>query len=344
MANGYGSQRSELEIHLQRLWQGHRHRLWLVPVALVAILLISSVFYSVAADSQGVILRFGRYVRSSPPGLHTKLPWPIETVQEVPVQRVESLEFGFATVRPGRDTEYALATVDQMEVATMLTGDLNLAHVEWIIQYRIADARKYLFRIGGSIEAREAVEDAIRDISEAVMRKLVGDASVDEVITISRFEIAESAKLAIQKSLNDFESGIEVVTVKLQAATPPAMVKDAFDEVNRARQRKEKVVNEAMGERNEKVPAARGKRDRAILEAEGYRERATREMNGRVSAFLAKLAQYDKAPEVTRSRLYLEATEEVFSRVDRKIIIDGSIRSMLPLLNVDDPQGAKAGK
>jgi len=285
-----------------------------------------------------VILRFGEYTRSTTPGLHVKLPSPVETVYEVPVERVESLEFGFATVSPGKVTQYAPATADQMEVATMLTGDLNLAHVEWIVQYRISDARNYLFKIGGSEESREAVEDTIRDVSEAVMRKLVGDSSVDEVITIGRYQIAQDAKQAIQEGVDDFEAGIEIVTVKLQAATPPAAVKDAFDEVNRARQRKERVVNEALGERNQRVPAARGERDRAILEAEGYRERVVREMTGRANAFLAQLEQYQKSPEVTRSRLYLEAMEQVLSQVDAKIVIDESVRSMLPLLNLDETQ------
>jgi membrane protease subunit HflK len=341
---GYDYQRGQFEIYLRQIWQRHRHRIWIIPVVVIVILLISSILYSIAADSEGVILRFGKYARSSGPGLHTKLPWPIETVYEVPVERVESLEFGFATVQPGKVTEYARATPDLMQVATMLTGDLSLAHVEWIVQYRVADARDYLFKIGGSDKARVAVGDTIRDVSEAVMRKLVGDSSVDEVITIGRFQIAADAKQEIQKALDDFEAGIEVVTVKLQAVTPPAAVKDAFDEVNRARQRKERVVNDALGERNQRIPAARGQRDRAILEAEGYRERVVREMTGRVNAFLAQLEQYKKSPEVTRSRLYLEVMEQVLSQVDQKIVIDDSIRSMLPLLNLDDSRGGKSNR
>jgi len=344
VADLYSNRQVDFEKLLLLLWQRHRRRIWIVPLVVVVILVISSVFYSIDADSEGVILRFGKYTRSSAPGLHTKLPWPIETVYKVPVARVESLEFGFATLQPGKVTQYAPQTVNLTEVAAMLTGDLNLSHVEWIVQYRIADAKNYLFKIGGSDQPRVAVEDIIRDVAEAVVRKLVGDSSIDEVITIGRFQIAEDAKLAIQEGLDDLEAGVEVVAVKLQAATPPAAVKDAFDEVNRARQRKERVVNDAKGERNERVPAARGERDRAILEAEGYRERVTREMNGRVSAFLAQLEQYKKSPEVTRSRLYLEAMEQILSQVDQKIIIDASIRSMLPLLNLDENQGTKSNK
>ena len=341
MGYGYDNQRAEFEVYLQQLWRRHQHRIWIIPVVIAVVLLIASVLYSVDADSEGVILRFGQYVRSSAPGLHTKLPWPIETVHKVPVARVESLEFGFATLQAGKTTRYAPASAYHLAVATMLTGDLNLAHVEWIVQYRIADARDYLFKIGGANIPRMAVGDVIRDVSEAVMRKLVGDSSIDEVITIGRFKIAQDAKQAIQKVLDDFETGVEVVTVKLQAATPPSAVKDAFDEVNRARQRKERVVNDALGERNQRVPAARGQRDRAILEAEGYRERVVREMTGRVNAFLAQLEQYNKSPEVTRSRLYLETMEQVLTQVDQKIIIDKAVRSMLPLLNLDESQGPK---
>jgi membrane protease subunit HflK len=224
----------------------------------------------------------------------------------------------------------------------MLTGDLNLAHVEWIVQYRIKDSKDYLFQIGGHPDSKLAVEDTIRDVSESVMRKSVGDASVDEVITIGRDQIASDAKVEIQKMLNEYKAGIEIVTVKLQAATPPEEVKDAFDEVNRARQNKERVVNEAMGERNRMVPAARGQRDRIISEAEGYRERVVRETQGRANAFVAQLAEFEKAPEVTEARLYLTAMEEVLGQAESTTVIDESIRGLLPLLNLEAGGGWKA--
>lgn len=303
-------------------------------IVILALIVLSSTFYSVQADSEAVVLRFGKYIRTAQPGLHGKLPWPIEQAHLVQVQRIQSLEFGFATVTPGRVTRYATPTTEQNTVARMLTGDLNLAHVEWILQYRISDAYNYLFKIGGSATPAVAINDTIRDVSEAVMRKLVGDASVDEVITIGRDQIASDAKVQIQEMLNQFDAGIEIVTVKLQSATPPDAVKDAFDEVNRAKQNKERVINDARGERNRQIPASRGRRDRAISEAEGYRERIVRTMTGRVDAFLSQLAEYRKAPEVTRTRLYLQTMEEVLSRVDNKIIIDASVRSILPLLNL----------
>ena len=324
---------SDLELYARLYWKRYRKLLMLWPLALVGVLGLGSVFYSVPADSEGVVLRFGRYIRTTQPGLHAKLPWPMENVLKVPVQRIQTLEFGFQTLEPGRVTIYE-RTEQHEDVALMLTGDLNLAHVEWVVQYRIKNARDYLFRIGGVRDPALAVSDAIRDVSETVMRQLAGDASVDEVITMGRVQIASDSKVEIQRMLDDLKTGVEIVTVKLQAATPPEEVKDAFDEVNRARQNKERVVNEAMGERNRLIPAARGQRDRMITEAEGYKERAVLEMTGRANAFLAQLTEYEKAPEVTRTRLYLEAMEEVLSRVDQKIIIDESVPSVLPMLDL----------
>ena len=315
-------------------WRRYNRHIGIGAVVILAIMVISSIFYSVEADSEGVLLRFGKYVKTTEPGLHVKFFWPIEEVHVVPVQMIQSLEFGFTTITPGRVTRYARSTEEQETVARMLTGDLNLAHVEWIVQYRIKDAYNYLFKIGGNADSAVAIDNTIRSVSEAVMRKLVGDASVDEVITIGRDQIASDAKVQIQEMLNKFDTGVEVVTVKLQSATPPEAVKDAFDEVNRAKQNKEQVINEARGERNRQIPAARGKRDQAISEAEGYREREVKTMTGRVNAFLAQLAEYEKAPQVTRTRLYLEAMEEILSQVDSKIVIDESVRGLLPLLNL----------
>ena len=310
---------------------------WIVfgMVLLLAVWGGVSVFYAVEADSEGVVLRFGKYSNTTLPGLHTKWPWPIDKVMVVPVQQIQTLEFGFGTVAPGQVTQYALQTPEHETMARMLTGDLNLAHVEWIVQYRIKDAQHYLFRIGGHRSNKVAVENTIRNAAEAVLRKLVGDRSVDEVITRGREEIASEAKREIQEMVDNFEAGVEVVTVKLQSATPPEAVKDAFDAVNRARQNKERVVNEARGERNRVIPAARGQRDRVISEAEGYRERVVPEMTGRANAFLAQLAEYEKAPEVTRTRLYLEAIEETLAQVDGITVIDESVRGLLPMLSLD---------
>lgn len=323
----------QIEFPIGDYWRRYHRHIVIGAVVILAIVVISSIFYSVDTDSEGVVLRFGKYLKTTEPGLHAKLFWPIEEVHVIPVQRIQILEFGFATAAAGRVTQYR-RTEEHGDVARMLTGDLNLAHVEWVVQYRIKDAYNYLFKIGGDPDSAVAVNDTIHSVSEAVMRKLVGDASVDEVITIGRDQIASDAKVQIQEMLNKFNTGVEVVTVKLKKATPPDAVKDAFDAVNRAKQNKERVINEAKGERNRQVPAARGNRDRAISEAEGYHERVVKTMTGRVNAFLAQLAQYEKAPEVTRSRLYLETMEEILSAVDSKIIIDESVRGLLPLLDL----------
>ncbi len=325
---------------------------------LVAVILLAaiSIFYRIDASAEGVVLQFGKYRETVQAGLHWKLPWPIETVYEVPVKRIQKLEFGFETEEPGRVTRYAQASAGDLAVAEMLTGDLNLGRVEWTVEYQIKDPVQYLFKVGSteaidprslpsgaSSEVNPAVPDTIRDVSESVMRKLVGDSSIDTVLILGREQLADDAKKAIQQELDDFETGVRIVTVKLQTTSPPtAQVQDAFQEVNRARQKKEKVVNEALGERNSILPAARGAKDKAIAESEGYANRIVLETTGKISAFLAQLAEYEKAPEVTRKRLYLEAMEEILAAVGSKTIIDESVRGVLPVLNLDQPAGRTA--
>ena len=320
----------------RRFWQIYRKRIMAAAVLLVVIWASRSMLYKVEADSRGVVLRLGKFTTNTPPGLHFKLPWPIDTVYTVPVEKVQSLEFGYQTTAPGRRTQFAPSTEERRTMARMLTADLNLAHVEWVVQYRIQKPQDYLFKIGGersSDPARDA-RDLIRDVSEAVMRRIIGDASVDSVITIGREKIAAEAKVETQRMLDGFEAGIGIVAVKLQSATPPDPVKDAFDAVNRAKQGKERVVNEAKGQRNRLIPATRGQKDRAIAEAEGYALRVQMQAEGRANAFLAKLAEYDKAPDVTKTRLYLEAMEEILTQVDDKVVIDESVKGLLPLLHL----------
>ena len=323
----------------------------LAILGLLALAIYTSVF-RVDASEQGIVLRFGKHVRTVEPGLQMKLPWPIENVYTVPVRKVQSIEFGFQTVSAGRKTEYAKRNKHLDEVAEMLTGDLNIAHVEWVVQYKIDDAMRSLFSIGdeNSLSGRlissirrddinPAIPDTIRDVSESVMRKLVGDRSVDSVLTLGREEISSEAKIEIQEMLDVFDAGVEIITVKLQTTSPPESVKEAFQEVNRARQNKERVVNQAEGERNRQIPAARGKAQQMISEAEGYQARTVMETLGQVKAFNAKLDEYEKAPEVTKQRLYLEAMEEVLGQVGNKTIIDESVNQMLPILNLN---GAEA--
>ncbi len=324
---------SELKYMLRR----YRRVVVAVVLVLCGSLVVNSTFYTVKADEEGVVLRFGKHVRSTQPGLHGKLPWPLEEAIRVPTERVQRLEFGFGAIEPGRRTVYRDTTASDLDVARMLTGDLNLAHVEWSVQYRIKDAAKFLFKIGQMRRQpqSQAVADVIRDVSETVMRQLVGDVSVDEVLTKGRDEIASKAQHEIQRYLNDYDCGIQIVTVNLQTVSPPEPVKDAFDAVNRAKQNKERAVNEALGDRNRLIPEARGKRDRAIAEAEGYKDRVVKTATGRANAFMSKLTEYEKAPDITRIRMYLEAMEHVLSNVGDVVIIDDSVRSVLPLLDLD---------
>lgn len=327
----------DLQFALRHYWQRYGGRMVLVVVLLVVGRVSWSMFYTVGPDSRGMVLRLGEPLEPTLPGLHFKAPWPIDRVFTVPVEKVQSVEFGYRTASAGRRTQYAPTNEDQQMMARMLTADLNLAHVEWVVQYRTSDPHHYLFKIGGDRRTSPATNarDLIRDVSEAVMRRIVGDVSVDSVITTGREQIAKDAKAEMQKMLDDFESGITIVGVKLQSATPPGPVKDAFDAVNRAKQTKERVVNEAKGERNALIPAARGQRDRMIAEAEGYALRVTRAAQGHANAFLAKLAEFDKAPEITKVRLYLEAMEDILQQVDEVTVIDESVRGMVPLLHLD---------
>lgn len=308
----------------------------IVTVVILALLAIGAgtTVFKIDADSEGVVLRFGRYVRTAPPGLHFKLPWPVEIAYPVPVQRVITEEFGFATVQPGRRTRYTVPP-EQEQVKLMLTGDLSLINVEWILQYRIKDARDFLFRV-------KEVDDTIRDVSESVIRQLVGDASVDEVMTTGRAELEARAARAIQEQLDAFACGIDIVTLQLQDVQPPDPVKDAFDAVNKARQEKETMINNARGERNRRIPTARGQRDRVIAEAEGYASRVIQQAQGDAAAFLSQLAEYRKAPEATRLRLYIETMQDVLARVDRKVILDESLAGLLPLLNLTQPETTPA--
>ncbi len=322
---------------VRRFWRQYRKQVMAVVVVLLLLWVLGSSVYTIETNSEGVVLRLGRFTKTTQPGFHFKAPWPIDMVYKVPVAEIQSLEFGYRTAVAGRRTRFARPAEADTTMARMLTADLNLAHVEWVVLYRIKKPEDYLFKIGGerwTDSAATNARDLIRDVSEAVMRQIIGDVSVDSVITIGREKIADDAKVEMQRMLDGFEAGVLVEAVKLQSAAPPDPVKDAFDAVNRAKQSKERVVNEAKGERNRLIPAARGQRDRAIAESEGYALRATKEAEGRANAFLAKLAEYEKAPEVTMIRMYLEAMEEILMQVDDKIIIDESIKGMLPLLHL----------
>ena len=297
-----------------------------IVVLVVVVLGVAGSFYSVSADSEGVVLRFGDYHATTSPGLHGKLPFGIDRVAIVPVKKVETIEFGFQTVKAGRRTQYA--TTPQMEEEKlMLTGDLNMAAVEWVVQYKISNAKDYLFNV-------EDVEDTIRDVSFAVMNRLVGDRSVDETITAGREALGREARKETQSILDAYGCGIEIVALTLQNATPPEPVKAAFEDVNAAQQDKSKIINMALAKRNELIPAAKGEKQKKIAEAKGYREEKVRSATGRAQALLAQYAEYEKRPRETRLRLFMETMEEVYKRAGRKIIIDPDVKGVLPFLDL----------
>jgi membrane protease subunit HflK len=293
-------------------------------IALVVLFLIVSSLFTIGPEEVGVITRFGKYVRKVEPGLNLKVP-VIETLYKVAVERQQKEEFGFRTVKPGIQTEYTKAgTTDE---SLMLTGDLNLADVEWVVQYRIEDPYSYLFRV------REPVT-ALRDISEASMREIVGDRTVNEVLTVGRAEIANSAQLKIQELCTEYSLGIRIEQVVLQDVNPPDPVKDAFNDVNQAQQEKETLINQARSEYNKVIPKARGQAEETIQRSEGYATERVNNALGESARFTALYEEYIKAPEVTKRRIYLETLEEIIPAAGNKIITDENSKNLIPLLQM----------
>ncbi len=301
-------------------------------VILLLIISVKSFVYSIKTEEVGVIQRFGKYIQTTLPGLHVKLPFGIDKLTPVKVKRIFKQEFGLRTLRPGVRTEYSARKYN--EESLMLTGDLNTLDVRWIVQFRVKDPVKLLF------STRDPV-DNVRDISEVVMRRLVGDYRVDEVLTTEREEIDHLAQLEMQKILDDYETGIQIVTVKLQDVNPPDEVKAAFNEVNEAKQEKERMVNQAWEAYNKAIPRARGEAEKTIREAEGYSLDKINRAKGEAERFLDTWQAYRKAPQITRKRLYLEALVEVLPRVKEKIIIDPEQSSILPILNLGKKGGGQ---
>jgi modulator of FtsH protease HflK len=282
-------------------------------------------YYTVPSDSVAVVQRFGKYLKDVPPGLHFKLPLGIDTATIVPVKRQLKQEFGFAT--PGGGDPYQ-SPRDGKRETEMVTGDLNAALVEWVVQYRISDPVKFLF------EVREPAA-TLRYVSESVMREVVGDRTVDEVITIGRQEIESEALIKMQALSTKYAMGISIDQVQLKNINPPGPVQESFNEVNQAQQEKEKLINEARRDYNKVIPLAEGEKDQRIREADGYRLKRVNEAQGDVARFNALLAEYNKAPEVTRRRIYIETLQDVMPGIRSKIVVDEQTRSILPLLNLD---------
>ena len=309
-----------------------KRTLLFIAIGIFAAWIVFSSIYTVDADQVGVIQRFGKYTKTTEPGLHFKLPWGIESVKKVKVQRVFKEEFGFRTVSSGVRSEYSNA--DFSNESLMLTGDLNAALVEWIVQYRIKDAVAYLFKVRN-------VEKTIRYVSESIMRQVVGDNSVDEVITVRRQDIAPEVKDLMQALLDEYETGIDIITVNLQDVNPPEKVQPAFNEVNEAEQEKERIVNEALQAYNSAIPRAKGEAEQQILEAEGYATNRVNRAIGDAEKFMAVWREYNKAQDVTKRRLYLEMMQDVLPKLDKKYIVDQDLKSFLPLLQLDGKGGVK---
>jgi membrane protease subunit HflK len=292
---------------------------------------IWSSYYTVPSDSVAIVQRFGKFTVEVSPGLHFKVPFGIDVATLVPVKRQLKQEFGFTT--PGATDPYQSPTEGRRETE-MVTGDLNAALVEWVVQYRISEPRKFLF------EVREP-SATLRYVSESVMREVVGDRTVDEVITVGRQEIENEALLKMQALATKYAMGISIDQVQLKNINPPQPVQASFNEVNQAQQEKERLINEARREYNKVIPLAEGEKDQRIREADGYRLKRINEAKGDAARFTALLAEYQKAPEVTRRRIYIETLQDVLPGIRSKIIVDGSTGSILPLLNLDRQAGEK---
>lgn len=283
-------------------------------------------FYTIPAESEGVVLRFGRFVTTVTPGLHFKIPFGVDRVIVVPVKRQLKQEFGFGSTGATNRWQYSPRSEWDDEKA-MVTGDLNAVLVEWVVQYRIEQPDHYLFNVRNP-------DATLRDVSESVMREVVGDRTVDEVITIGRQEIEAEALQRLQELSVAYAMGLRIDQVQLKNVNPPERVQSSFNEVNQAQQEKERAINVANGEYNKAIPRARGEASQRIQGAEGYAQRRINEAEGEVSAFNALLAEYLQAPEVTRKRLYLETMGDVLAPVRRKVIVDESASHLLPLLHL----------
>jgi modulator of FtsH protease HflK len=322
-----------LEKVLQQ-WKGFKRGPIVILIAVVvALVLIWSAWFTVQPEETGIVQRFGKVVRTAGPGLHFKLPYGIETVRTVPTARVLKEEFGFRTTAtaPGRRTQYAEDRTHKAE-SLMLTGDLNVIDVQWIIQYRIEDPVRFLFYVRDTPKT-------IRDMTEAVMRRVVGNRLGSDVLTVGRVEVSSEAKAEIQKILTDYETGVRLVTVELQDVTPPDAVKPAFNEVNEARQDRERTINQAQEQANKEIPKARGVAAQSISQAEGYALERVNRASGEANRFNAILEEYTQAPEVTRRRLYLESLAGFLAEMKGLYIVDTEQKALVPWLPLES--GAK---
>jgi membrane protease subunit HflK len=319
----------EVAAKIRQQFIAFKGRSALIIAALVVVAVFWTAWFTVQPEETGIVQRFGKVIRTAGPGLHFKLPFGIETARMVPTARVLKEEFGFRTVAsvPGEKTRYDPSGVYKDE-SLMLTGDLNVIDVQWIIQYRIEDPIRYLFHVRDTPKT-------IRDITEAVMRRAVGNRIGSDVLTTGRVAVASEAKIEIQKILTEYESGVRLVTIELQDVTPPDTVKPAFNEVNESRQDKERTINRAEEQANREIPKARGVAAQSISEAEGYALERVNRAQGEATRFESILKEYLEAPQVTRRRLYLEAMTGLLADMKGLYIVDQDQKAMVPWLSME---------
>ncbi len=318
----------ELEKILKTITKGFKGgslNILFVILAIVGVWIVFSCAYTVGVDEVGVIQRFGKYAKTTTPGLHFKLPWGIENLTKVKVKYVYTEEFGFRTLRAGVKSEFASGKQYEREYL-MLTGDLNCAVVPWIVQFRIDDPYEFLFKIRN-------VRTTLRDMSESIVRQIVGDRSINEVIS-KRKEIADEVKIRLQQVLTESETGIKLVNVELKKTNVPEPVQSSFNEVNQAVQEKERLIYQAREEYNKIIPKARGEAEQTIKQGEGYALDRVNRAKGDASRFLSLFKEYSRAKDVTRRRLYLEAMAVALPKMGNKYIIDPEQNGLLPLLNL----------
>jgi membrane protease subunit HflK len=297
-----------------------------IVVGLFLLIAIISSVRTVGPEEEGVVVQLGEYNRTVPPGLNFMLPFGIEKMFKIPVQRQLKQEFGFRTTNAGRSSDYVKAGYG--DESMMLTGDLNLTDVEWVVQYRITDSFKYLFKVRNA-------DKTLRDMSESAMRKVVGDRTVNEVLTVGRQEVASSVEALLQTMCDEYENGIRIDQVVLQDVNPPEPVKPSFNAVNQAQQERETLINQAEAEYNRVIPRARGEAEETIQLAEAFALNRVNRSIGEAERFNALFEAYMKAPEVTKQRIYLETMEKILPQMGNKIIVDEKGNNVLPLLNID---------
>jgi membrane protease subunit HflK len=310
-----------------------RRLLLIIGVVIVGIVAIYGSYYQVEPDEVGLVTRFGRFVRTSNPGPHGKFPFGIERVQKVPVQRQLKQEFGFRTSSADIQSSFHKDEKTNAE-SVMLTGDLNVATVEWIVQYKISDPYKYLFRMRDT-------EETFRLMTEACMRTVVGDHSVTELLTVGREAIAAKAKQLLSNLCKLYDNGISVQQLILQNVDPPEPVRPSFNAVNQAIQERERSINEAWAEYNQEIPRSRGLAEQKIQAAEGYAIDRVNRAKGDAQRFTALEEQYRKSPEVTRTRIYLETLAAVLPAAGRKLIFDEKAKGILPMFPLGPSQEVK---